>query len=97
MRTINIAMLGLGTVGTGVYKVLTSQREEIPSKLGAEICLKKILVRNLKKASTKVETPHILTDNWREIVEDASIDIVIEVMGGMEPARTYIMEALAAG
>lgn len=97
MRTINIAMLGLGTVGTGVYKVLASQREEIPSKLGAEICLKKILVRNLKKAGAKVEDPSILTDNWREIVEDSSIDIVIEVMGGMEPARTYIMEALAAG
>lgn len=97
MRKINIALLGLGTVGTGVYKVLKGQKEEIPYKIGAELVLKKILVRNLEKAAAKVDDPSVLTDNWRDILDDGSIDIVIEVMGGMEPARTYILEALQAG
>lgn len=93
---IQIALLGLGTVGTGVYKVLESQKEEMLPKLGVELEVKKILVRNLEKAAAKVDRG-LLTNNWREIVEDEEIDIVIEVMGGMEPARTYMLEALRAG
>ncbi len=97
MKTINIALLGLGTVGTGVYKVLKRQEQEIVHKIGAELVIKKILVRNLEKAAAKVEDPSILTNNWKEILEDESIEIVIEVMGGMEPAKTCILEALQAG
>ena len=96
-KTIQVALLGLGTVGTGVYKVLQNQREEMLSKLGAEVEIKKILVRNLEKAAKKVEDDAVLTNRWEDIVHDDDISIVIEVMGGMEPARTYIMEALAAG
>ena len=59
--------------------------------------LKKILVRNLKKAAAKIQEPELLTNDWQEILEDESIDIVIVVMGGIEPARTYITEALTAG
>ncbi|MCQ4671390.1 homoserine dehydrogenase [Lactonifactor longoviformis] len=96
-KTIQVALLGLGTVGTGVYKVLQNQREEMLSKLGAEVEIKKILVRNLEKAAKKVEDDAVLTNRWEDIVHDDDISIVIEVMGGMEPARTYIMEALTAG
>ena len=49
METVKIALLGLGTVGTGVYKVLKAQQEEIPHKVGAKIQLKKVLVRNTEK------------------------------------------------
>ena len=66
-------------------------------KIGAELVIKKILVRNLEKAAAKVEDPSILTNSWKEILEDESIEIVIEVMGGMEPAKTCILEALQAG
>lgn len=93
---IQIALLGLGTVGTGVYKVLESQKKEMLPKIGVELEIKKILVRNLEKAAAKVDRS-LLTNNWQEIVEDKEIDIVIEVMGGMEPARTYMLEALRAG
>lgn len=96
-KKINVALLGLGTVGTGVYKVLGLQKEEMPRKIGAEIAVKKILVRNLEKAAKKVEDPSILTNDWKEILEDESIEIIIEVMGGLEPARTYMIEALEAG
>ncbi|BFL46735.1 homoserine dehydrogenase [Lactonifactor longoviformis] len=96
-KTIQVALLGLGTVGTGVYKVLQNQREEMLSKLGAEVEIKRILVRNLEKAAKKVEDDSVLTNRWEDIIHDDAISVVIEVMGGMEPARTYIMEALAAG
>ena len=96
-KVIKAALLGLGTVGSGVYKVLRNQKEEMPHKIGAVVEVEKILVRNLKKASAKVENPEILTNDWKTILEDESIEIVIEVMGGIEPARTYILEALNAG
>ena len=96
-RVIKVGMLGLGTVGTGVYKVLKSQESEMEAKLGAKVELKKILVRNLEKASQKVEDPSILTNHAGEILEDPEIEIVIEVMGDMQPALTYMLAALNAG
>ena len=96
-QVIKAALLGLGTVGTGVYKVLQMQKDEMKQKLGAVVELEKILVRNLKKAAAKIDKPELLTNNWKEILEDDSIQIVIEVMGGIEPAKTYMLEALAAG
>ena len=62
-------------------------------KLGSHLEISKILVRNLKKAASKVKNPEILTNNWDEIVKDPEIDIVIELIGGIEPARTYILDA----
>ena len=97
METVKIALLGLGTVGTGVYKVLKAQQEEIPHKVGAKIQLKKVLVRNTEKASRKLDDPSILTTEWKSIQEDPEISIVVEVMGGIEPARRYILDALHAG
>ena len=69
-KVIRAALLGLGTVGTGVYKVLKSQKEEMIPKLGSEIEISKVLVRNLEKAASKVEDPKILTNNWDDIVND---------------------------
>ena len=57
MESIKIALLGLGTVGTGVYKVLKAQKEEMVRKLGAQVEIKKILVRNLEKAAAKPVQP----------------------------------------
>ena len=96
-KVIKAALLGLGTVGNGVYKVLKSQKEEMEKKIGAVVRIEKILVRNIKKAAAKVEDPSVLTNDWKAVLEDPSIEIIIEVMGGFEPARTYILEALRAG
>lgn len=93
---IRAAILGLGTVGTGVYKIIQKQHEEIPHKIGAELEVAKILVRNTKKSREGIDMT-LVTDSWDEIINDDSIDIVIEVMGGIEPARTYISEALSRG
>ena len=96
-KVINAALLGLGTVGTGVYKVLKNQEEEMTAKIGCKVKIRKILVRNLEKAAGKVDDPAVLTNSWEDIKADPSIDIIIELIGGIEPARTYILDALHAG
>lgn len=95
-KTIKAALLGLGTVGGGVYKLMDRQKEEFPYKIGANLEIEKVLVRNLEKERPGIDSS-LLTDNWQEILNDDSIEIVIEVMGGIEPAKTYIKEALQAG
>lgn len=96
LQTVKVALLGLGTVGQGVYKLVQSQKEEMPFKIGSELAIQKILVRDLAKKREGIPA-ELLTDSWQEIIEDDEIQIVIEVMGGIEPARTYILEALRAG
>lgn len=81
-RVVKAALLGFGTVGTGVYKVLKNQEEEMEAKIGCKVEIKKILVRNIEKAAGKLENPSMLTNNWEEIVNDPEIEIVIELMGG---------------
>lgn len=96
MKKIKIGLLGLGTVGTGVYKLIGRRADIMDKTIGAELEIKKILVHNMNKKREGIE-PSLLTDDWREIVEDDEIQIVVEVMGGMEPAKTIILEALRAG
>ena len=93
---IKAALLGLGTVGTGVYKVLGRQKEEIEKRTGARLELKKILVRDRKKTRKGVDAS-LLTDSWEEILADEEIQIIIEVMGGTGPAGDRILDALHAG
>lgn len=95
-KTIKAALLGLGTVGGGVYKLVQRQKEEMVKKAGANLEITRILVHNMNKQREGVDAS-LLTDNWKEIVEDPEISIVIEVMGGIEPAKTMILEALRAG
>ncbi len=95
-KTIKAALLGLGTVGGGVYKLVQRQKEEMVKKSGANLEITRILVHNMNKQREGVDAS-LLTDNWKEIIEDPEISIVIEVMGGIEPAKTMILEALCAG
>lgn len=95
-KTIKIGLLGLGTVGSGVYKLIERQKDEMVNKVGTEIHIAKILVHNLNKSREGVDAS-LLTDRWEEIIQNEEIDIIAEVMGGMEPARTMILEALNAG
>ena len=95
-RKIYAAILGAGTVGTGVYKLCQSMKDDVISKTGAELVVKKVLVRNLDKDRDPIDR-ELLTDNWKDIIEDKDIEIVIELMGGTTPAKQYILEALEAG
>ena len=96
MESIKIGLLGLGTVGTGVYRLLEKQAEEIKHKAGVNTVIDKVLVRNISKTRTGIPT-EIITDNPDDILNNPDIKIVVEVMGGMEPAYEYIKSALMSG
>lgn len=96
MKKIKLALLGLGTVGTGVYKLIHMRSDVMEQTIGAQLEIKKILVRNINKKREGID-PSLLTDDWKEIITDDEIQIVVEVIGGIEPARTMILEALRAG
>lgn len=91
-----IALLGMGTVGGGVYEIIEKQKEEMPFKIGAALEVVKVLVRNKAKYADRIPAEK-LTDVWEDVIGDDSIDIVVDVMGGIEPARTYIKAALEKG
>lgn len=95
-KKIKAGLLGCGTVGGGVYKLLKRRSQELSQTAGAEIEITKILVNNINKQREGIPAD-LLTDQWEEIVRDDEIDIIIEVMGGIEPARTMILEALRKG
>lgn len=95
-RVVKAGLLGLGTVGSGVYKLVERQKDEMALKAGAGLEIQKILVHNMNKKREGVDQS-LLTDKWEDIMNDDEIEIVIEVMGGIEPARTMILEALHAG
>ena len=95
-KKIKVALLGVGTVGTGVYKLIQRRADVMVRTIGAEMEVSKILVYNLNKQREGIDAS-LLTDNWQEIINDPEIQIVVEVMGGIEPARTMILEALHAG
>ena len=95
-KVINAALLGLGTVGTGVYKVLKNQEEEMTAKIGCKVKIRKILVRNLEKAAGKVDDPAVLTNSWEDIKADPSIDIIIELISSQETHRLRQAQGQAA-
>lgn len=93
---MRIALLGLGNVGTGVVKLLRENYEIINLKTGLTLEIAKVLVRDKSKPRPGMEELP-LTEDVNEILEDPTIRIVVEVMGGVEPARTYMIEALKRG
>ncbi len=95
-KVINIALLGAGTVGSGVYKLLHDMKDELPYRTGAVLNVKKVLVRDVSKPREGIEAS-VLTSDWSEIINDEDIQIIVELMGGIEPAKTYVCDALRAG
>lgn len=91
---INVAILGYGTVGSGVFEVLTVNHDTIARRVGEEICVKYVLDRN-EFPGKPVEK--VLVHDYEQIVNDPEVDIVVEVMGGVEPAYTFVKKALLAG
>ncbi len=94
-RTIRIGLLGLGTVGGQVARALTERREMLGRISGAELVLQRACVRDLNRPRPVAAAQ--LTDDPAKIVAADDIDLVVEVMGGQEPARTLIETALAKG
>ncbi|EJO5347331.1 homoserine dehydrogenase [Clostridium botulinum] len=94
MEKVKIALLGLGNVGKGVWNILKTNKESIIKRAGYDIEISKILVKDIDK-KRGIEVPiDLLTTDAEEIFNDDSIKIVVEAIGGLEPAKEYILRAI---
>ena len=93
--SIGVALLGCGTVGTEVVRLLTSQADELTARIGASVVLRGIAVR---RANRHREVPaELLTIDSAALIARGDVDVVVEVVGGIEPVRTLLLDALRAG
>lgn len=97
MQTISVGLIGFGTVGTGVAKILEKNTALLQQRLGAGIELKKIADLDIRRGRGITLKKGVLTTSAEEIVNNPSIDIVVELMGGIEPARRLILKAIENG
>ncbi|HBJ1650522.1 UNVERIFIED_ORG: homoserine dehydrogenase [Clostridium botulinum] len=97
MKKVRIALLGLGNVGRGVCMILNSNKEEIMKRSGYEVEIAKILVRDVSKARGVEVSEELITTDFDEILNDDSIKIVLEIMGGIDPAKEYMIKCMNAG
>ncbi|MFB0507006.1 MAG: homoserine dehydrogenase [Thermodesulfobacteriota bacterium] len=97
MKEIRVGLIGWGTVGSGVIKILQENGPLIEKRLGSKIVLKGIADIDLETERSVKVNPELLTDRADEVIENPEIDIVLELIGGVEPARSYILEALQRG
>lgn len=93
MNFINIALLGFGTVGTGVYNAIQMNKEKLKKELNIEFNIKKILVSDISKKRETLIDKALFTQDIDEIINDETINIVVEVMGGIELAKKYIISS----
>ena len=97
-KTVKIGLLGCGTVGGGVIIVLNENKEDIAKKVGCNIEVKSVLVRDKAKLKPEIKKYNIgYTDNLDDILNDPEIDIVVELIGRVHPAKEYIEAALQRG
>ena len=94
---LNVGVLGLGTVGGGVISALQSSPEFFNSRAGKHIEVVAACVRNPKKIRSTIEINFPVTSNPLDVVEDPNIDLVLELIGGLEPARKLVLKALNNG
>ena len=94
---IGIGLLGVGVVGGGVADTLLAKGAQFAQRAGLPLKLTRALVRNVAKARSVELPPDLLTTDPRDVVASPDTDIVVEVLGGEEPARRLILEALRAG
>jgi homoserine dehydrogenase len=97
VRSIHIGMLGLGQVGAGVLRILAENGPAIRDRIAANPVIKRVLVRELDKARALEVDPALLTLDPEDVLGDPELRVVIELIGGIEPARSYVLRALEAG
>jgi homoserine dehydrogenase len=94
---IQIGLLGCGTVGSGVVKLLEKNAAAIAQRSGDEIVIRRVMERDVDKCLALGIEPDRITTNFEDIVNDPEIDIVVELMGGVEPASSFILQAMRQG
>ncbi|KUP06312.1 homoserine dehydrogenase [Bacillus coahuilensis p1.1.43] len=97
MKSISIGLLGLGTVGCGVVKIVQNHQDKLMHQIGCPVEVKKALVLDVNKERGVDLARIVLTENPHDVISDSEIDIIVEVMGGIEETKKYLMEALSNG
>ncbi len=97
MKQIGIGLAGFGTVGAGVFKHLAQNRALLSQRIGLELSVRRIAVRDPKKARDVKAPAELFTARWQDVVDDPQVQIVVELMGGIEEARQLIIRAIGAG
>src|SRR5438270_13657684 len=91
---IRVGLLGCGHVGSAVARMGRDHAEEVSIRAGTKVEIARVAVRNLSKERDVDLPPDVFTHEPHEVVRDPNIDVVVEVIGGIEPARSLILEAL---
>jgi len=97
MKAINVGLIGFGNVGSGVISILRDRKTLLSEKTGSEIMIKKIFDKDITTKRKISVDKKILTSDVNEILNDPQIDIVVELIGGIHPAKEFIIEALKKG
>jgi homoserine dehydrogenase len=96
-KKVKVGLMGLGTVGTGVIRLVEGHQDDLLHQTGLEIEIARILVQNPGKERAVSVSSDLITDDPFSLLHDPEIDVIVEVMGGVEATRTYILEALEQG
>src|SRR3989304_1383611 len=94
---IGIGLIGLGTVGSGVVDILRRNGDLIRRRLGVPVEIVRIVRKDTNKSLPAGLSPEVITTDIREVIENPDVDIVVEVIGGFEPAKKYILQAIKNG
>ncbi len=97
MRSIAIGLLGAGNVGGGVVRILQENRDAIERRLGAQVVVRRVLVRSLDRKRDVDIDPALLTTDADLVIGDPEVRVVVELVGGIEPAKTWVLEAIRRG
>ena len=94
MKNINVGIIGFGTIGSGVARALIERRAYLRRRLGATINLIKVCDINLRRKRPVQLNKGLLTRNANDIIDNPDINIVVELVGGISPAREFIVQAI---
>lgn len=97
MKKISLGIIGFGNVGSGVVKILRDKKSFLSEKIGMEVNIKKICDKDIISKRNVTVDKELLTTDVREVLDDPQIDILVELIGGIHPAKEYIAEALKKG
>jgi len=97
VSTLNVGLIGLGTVGSRVAERMLTWQTQLARRAGVELCLRRVLVRDVGKPRMVEIGRELLTADAAQLLDDPSIQVVVEVAGGDEPMRSYLERAIASG
>ncbi len=97
MKKVGVALLGLGVVGSGTYKILQAQHDTIKERYGVDLEVMHVLEKDVSKAVALGIDPSIVSCDINNVINDSRISVVAEFFGGVEPAKTFLLKALQAG